>query len=508
VGLLAFAVALAAPIWTWTSDGSPLRIGLRVPREAVADGLALRGEGQLQWRPLPVRGHGDDRTADSGGHDEVWIELAILAPRGRVQVVAGGRGPDLDGRGAAFVLRREQRRVAHGLEQTTRWEWCDGTVDERCRVTFTAATEIAGERFEAGEGWTRQSPGLATRARWWQRAGRAEAERCGLLPVRGRGGGTTARLRRHLGEVVDALVEMPGARGAGDFRRADGEVTNLEFDTAFALLRCAVALQHARAFVLAQRCAAQLRDRDLDLRSGLPFVHGVDHRTGVVETGHVWLRGLLWVGLLTADDDALVAARALGRSLAVNLPQGTGRNERLRSYAWPLAELEALLRVTDEPIAARAADRLAAAIALRYDPSACTWRFGEGRQRDGSHFERAWLTAGLLLPALRAHHARRPAEPLRDQIDAASKRLAHEVGRGVRGLPTHYRLRRGRSFAHHFERGTVRSTWLLEAFDARRQRQLFGRAAVRRATTALPALDDPDLPTTFTMLGRCDWPWH
>jgi hypothetical protein len=116
VGLLAFAVALAAPIWTWTSDGSPLRIGLRVPREAVADGLALRGEGQLQWRPLPVRGHGDDRTADSGGHDEVWIELAILAPRGRVQVVAGGRGPDLDGRGAAFVLRREQRRVAHGLE--------------------------------------------------------------------------------------------------------------------------------------------------------------------------------------------------------------------------------------------------------------------------------------------------------------------------------------------------------------------------------------------------------
>lgn len=505
MGLLAIAAALLAPLWTcswswsWTSDGRPLRLGLRVPRAALVEGLSLRGAGQMQWRPLPVERAGDG---------EVWIELSICAPRGRVEVVAGGKGPSVDGCGAACVLRREQERREHGLEQRTRWEWRDGTVDERCRVTFTAATVVGGERFAPGEGWTRESDGLAERARWWRLCGRSEAERCGLLPVRGRALRATARVRRHLAEVVDALVEMPGLRGAGDFRRAGGEVTNLEFDTTFALLRCAIGMRHSRAFALARRCAAQLRDRDLDQRTGLPFVHGGQHRSGVPEAGHVWLRGLLWVGLLTADEDALQAARALGRSLAVHLPRGTGRHERLRCYAGPLAELEALLAVTDDPIAARAADRIAAAVALRYDPDAQIWRFGEGRQRDGSHFERAWLTAGLLLPSLVAHHRRRPAAPLLDQIDAARRRLRDEVGRGVRGLPTHYRSRRGRSFAHHFERGTVRSTWLFEAFDRRQQRTLLARATVRRSVVGLPSLDDPDLPTGFSMLAGCDWVWR
>ncbi|MCK5944466.1 MAG: hypothetical protein KAI24_20930 [Planctomycetes bacterium] len=506
MAFLSLASVLLAPLWTWVGDGRPLRCGLRLPAEVLEQGLSLAGPGVVQWRRLPLASAAMAGEEDEQG--EGWVELAIVAPAGRVQLVRGGCGPSPQRRGPAYVYDESQRRVDHGVERRQRWQWRDGTVDERVRTTFTARTEIGGEVFDVGEGWTRESAGLADRARWWRTAGLREARRCGLLPERGRGGHLTRRVQRQLAACVDALVELPGTRGAGDFARAGGEVTNNEFDTSFALLRCAVGLRHARAFGLAQRAAGQLRDRDLDQRSGLPFVHGPGHRTGTPQTGHVWLRGLLWVGLVTADDDALVAARALGRALAVNLPRGTGRNERLRDYAWPLFELESLLAVAPDPVAERAADRLAAAIAFRFDPRARTWRFGEGLRDGGVHFERAWLTAGLLLPALDAHVRRRPSEPLREQLTAARAQLSQQLGRGARGLPTHYRVHRGATFAQHYERCTVRAAWLLEALPGREQARLLGRRAVQKAIAELPQLDDADLPTTFTMLARCDWPWR
>lgn len=490
-----------APLLTVASDGRPLRFGIAVSADVLEGGLSLAGRGALQWRRLRVG------PAEVPEQALVWIELAIVAPRGTARVMVGGAGPCADGRGPAYVLQSEARRVAYGTERVQRWQWVDGTVDERVRTTFTERTELHGEVFEVGEGLTTQTAALAERAAWWYRRGRARAVAAGLLPTRHGGSGTTKTVRKHLRSVVGQMIEMPGRRGAGDFVRSNGEVTNLEFDTGFALLRCALANADARAWQLALRAAGHLRDRDLDMRSGLPFLHGATHRGGAPEAGHVWLEGLLWVGLLTADDDALAAARGIGRALALRLPMGTGRNERLRDYAWPLLQLEALLRVDAAAPLALAADRLAAAIEARFDAQAATFRFGEGELGGGIYLERAWLTAGLLLPALRAHLQRSGDErdPLTDKVRVVADALSEAIGSGARGLPTHWRMQAGRRVAVHYERGTARAGWLLEGLSARTQQKLLGRSSMRRAFAETPKLDDPDLPTAFTLLARCRW---
>lgn len=496
--------SLLPPLLTLTSDGQPLRLGVCLPAAELAGGLRLQGAGAMQWRRLPV-GPSD---ADLAPLAEVWIELGIVAPRGLVRIVRGGAGPCPDGRGPAFVFSEEEQRLAHGSVRVLRWHWLDGTVDERSRTTFTARTELAGEFYDVGEGLTHESAGLAHRADSWQKRGQPWAVACGLLPARSAGSAAGKAVRKRLAQIVPRLVEMEGRRGAGDFLRADQEVTNLEFDTTLALLRCAVGLGERRAWQLALRAAGQLRDRDLDVRTGLPFVHGLSHREVAPEPGHVWLEGVLWVGLLSADDDALLAARSMGRALAVHLPVGTGRNERMRDYAWPLLQLETLERIDPAARLRIASDRLVAAISARFDGAAGTFRFGEGELGDGVYLERGWLTAGILIPALRRHLARRSNEVLREQVAAVQQALLDRIGSGARGLPTHWRIVRGRAEAEHFERNTARSTWLLEGLAERDQLRLLQRSSVRRAIDEVPALDHPDLATEFTMLGRCMWPWR
>ena len=491
------AQALLLPIGPLPVDGTPVRLGVPVARTELAHGLSLAGRGILQWRRLPFAADGD----------VVWIELAIVAPRGRVRVVRGGAGPCPDRRGPAYVCEVDERRVDWGVQRRTVWRWVDGTIDERERTTFSVETVLAGECYRVGEGRTRTSPELAQRAAPWWRGRDRWARQVGLLPPRAGGGSTARRVRRHLAEVCDRLVEMQSARGRGDFRRSGGVVTNNEYDTTFALLRTAVGMRHARAFRLALRSAGQLRDRDLDLRTGLPFVHGSTHRSGIPEPGHVWLRGAMWVGLITADDELLTAVHALARALATQLPRGTGRNDRLRAHAWPLAELEAVLAQHRDPLLVRAADRLAGSLLLRFDDRTGTFRFGEGRRERG-YFERGWLTAGLLLPALERHLDRRPDAALRRCVEAARAAVRARIGGGGGGLPTHWRVGRAGTFAEHREFASARATWLLESLDVRTLRRLLGRSGVRRAVDATPPFDDPDLPTSFTMVARLDWVWR
>ncbi|MGK0301442.1 MAG: hypothetical protein ACI89X_002320 [Planctomycetota bacterium] len=487
------------PLLTVPTDGRPMRFGFSVPAVALERGLALGGRGAMQWRRLPVG------PADA---ENVWIEIAIVAPRGTVRILRGGAGPCPDGRGPAFVLSRDEQRVAHGTVRVMRWQWVDGTVDQRSRTTFTATTELAGEVYQVGEGLTTQTEGLSERAMHWLRRGRDPAVRCGLLPSRARGLSASKNVRRHLHKVLPRLVEMGGRRGAGDFVRQDGVVTNLEFDTTLALLRCAVAMQEPRAWQLALRAAGHLRDRDLDMRTGLPFVHGVSHRGVAPEPGHTWLEGILWVGLLTADDDALVTVRSIGRALAAHLPMGTGRQERLRDYAWPLLQLECLLRVDPVKQLTVAADRLAASIQLRFDVQARTFRFGEGELGGGVYLERGWLTAGILIPALRSHLLRHPDAALAAKVCVVQQSLLDRIGSGARGLPTHWRIADGRVSAEHYERNTARASWLLEALSPRDQSRLLRRSSVRRAVDETPALEHPDLATEFTLLARCRWVWR
>lgn len=470
----------------------PVRFGCAVPAGAIANGLRLAGAEAVafQWRLLLS---GVDRRG------QVWIELA--ATRGGGRLLAGGQAAASGAAGAAYV-RTEQRAAADGgADVVTTWQWADGTIDRLRQFEFSRALQVDGERFQAGEVRSVDEGGLAARAGAAARLPRGYWTRVGLLPADGGSGGAA---RQRLLAVVPRLPELPGVRGAGDFSRSGGTITNLEFDTTLGLLRLALCSMEPDVLERARRSARHLVDRDLDRATGLPFAHGPDHRLGVPQTGHAWLTGLLWTGLLTADDRLIDAAQALAQVLAVTPPAGEGRGERARDWAWPLLELERYLETFDDPKVAAAADRLAASIALRYDGSVPTFRFGEG-EVDNVWFERGWITGGIVVPALRAHLLRRPAPTLQAQVDAVAAALADRIGVGKPGLPTHWRVAGGRPFAEHRGVRDPKSFLLLEALRPADLRRLLRREDVRAALVEVPEFEDPDLATSFSLLARCDW---
>lgn len=478
---------LAQIVLAFTATGEPVRFGAPVPVRVLDAGLSLRGEGALQWRPLPLAHQGE----------LCWVEIAVAGGRGRVQIALGGGGPAATGEAAVVGT---ELAVDGGMRTT--WRWRDGTVDERQRAVYDLDTEVDGERYAAGEARTVESPGLAQRAVAALTLPRRLWEDVGLLP---RDEGLAAPVRTHLQRVGRALVELPGLRGAGDHARAGDVVTNLEFDTAYALLRLAIAMGDDELLLRARRAAFHLVDRDLDQRSGLPFAHGAGHRQGVPEPGHVWLQGLCWSGAVFAEPLLLDAAQQIAKALAATPPMGEGRAERARDYAWPLRELEAWLTFRDDPVVAAAADRLAAAIAARFDERARTFRFGEGEGEGhgAGYFERGWLTGGVVVPALRAHLQRRPLPELQRMVDLATAALLDRIGTGRDGLPTHWRVLPGSTFAEHRAEHDPKAFLLLEALDRRDQRRLLGKAHVLRALLETPPLGDPDLPTAFAMVARC-----
>lgn len=480
-------------------DGRPVRLGVPLPATAIARGLRLEGRGVLQWRRLPV--------AVSG--DLAWVELAIVGPRGTVRVLAGGVGPDDDRAGPAFVYERAAATTADGEELREVWRWRDGARDERRRVVRRGDVTGASAALATGEAVTTASAEFALRARVWCRLPATTLVAAGLMPPPGGGGEAARAMRRHLATVLPALRELPGGRGAGDYGRSGGVVTNQEYDTTYALLRCAIGLRDEAALAAALRGARHLVDCDLDARTGLPFPHGPDHRTGMPEPGHAWLQGLLWTALLTADDELLAAAQGLGLALALHPAQGEGRADRLRDHAWPLLELEALLRWWPDARCAAAADRHAAAIAARWDAGRKSFRFGESATADGGVLERGWLASGLLAPALRAHLRRRPAAGLAAQVGDLERGLAAAVGSRGDGVPTHWRLdARGVAHALHREAATPEACFALDGLPRRDLADVLGRGAARRAVANVPATDDPDLPTAFTLVARCDWVWR
>jgi hypothetical protein len=499
VELLAPATCAVAVLLTVPLDGRPVRFGVPLPAAAIARGLRLDGRGVLQWRRLPV----------AAADELVWIEVAIAGPAGTVRLLGGGKGPDDDGAGPAFAYTRTVEATAATTAVHEAWRWCDGTVDTRVRTEPRAAVTGAGWSADVGQATTSSSPGLGERALVWSRLPQAPLVAAGLLPPSGGGGEVARAARRRLAATLPLLRELPGPDGVGDYGRSGGVVTNLEFDTVFALLRCAVGLGEEAALRAALRSARHLVDCDLDARTGLPFPHGPGHRTGAPEPGHAWLQGLLWLGLVTADDELLAAAKSIGLALALHPSASAASSERLRDFAWPLAELEALLRWWPDPRCAQSADRCALAIAARWDAGQGRFRFGEERQPDGSVLERGWLAGGLLIPALRAHLRRRPAADLAASVAAAGSRLVATIGSRGEGVPTHWRIdAAGRPFAVHRATGTASACVVLDALAPRELATVLARSTVRRAVADAPGPDDPDLPTSFTLVARCDWVWR
>ena len=79
--------------------------------------------------------------------------------------------------------------------------------------------------------------------------------------------------------------------------------------------------------------------------SGLPYPHGPDHRSGTPEPGHAWLQGVLWLALLTADDELVAAAQGLDSGHRIVLNTGADAGQTVfhvhahvlggRSMTWP-----------------------------------------------------------------------------------------------------------------------------------------------------------------------------
>lgn len=479
-------------------DGQgPVRFGVPLPAASLQRGLRLQasGEAVLQWRklqPLP-----DPATGCQ------WVELAIVGAPRRVGVAAGGAGPDS---GLVYVHSSQREMQEQDEVRTDTWTYVTGDLDRRQRRTFGSDISIDDELFGGGESLTSDSAALSLRAHPVLRLPRRLWARAQVLPE---SGGQARQLQKRLVDAADLLVELPGRRGRGDFGRSEGIVTNLEYDTTLAFAQLALATGELRFLQQAQRCARHTLDRDLDHDTGLPFQHGLEHRTGTPQPGHCWLRGMLLVGCLCADDELLDGARALARALAQHPPSGEGLKERARDYAWPLWEMEAYLAFEDEPMVRQAADRLAASIALRFDAARGTFCFGEGEVEghgsDKVYFERAWITAGLVLPALRAHLRRRPGAVLQHMLAEVQQHLLDALGNGEPGIPTHWRTLGGKPFAQHRAHDDPCAGFWLEGLSAPELRRLLRKGGLWRTLGEIPAFTDDDLATSFTMLARCSW---
>jgi len=254
-------------------------------------------------------------------------------------------------------------------------------------------------------------------------------------------------------------------------------------------------------------------DRDLDRESGLPYRHGRDHRHAPPEPGHVWLQGLLLTGLVFADRELIDAARSIGRSLAARLSrmpqlQLVGEDawrDRLRDEAWPLWELEILLAFEDHPKIRAAADRLAARMLARWDARNRALRYGEGESRGEAYKERAWLTGGLLLPALRAHHRRTGQRPVGRLIADLEAQLRQQILAAGEGMPVQYWLRDGQAFSIFRLSRAPEAVMLLEGLSPRVLKRCLRRAGLRDSLLGVLEADDPNLATSFSMVGRCTW---
>ncbi|MEO6597996.1 MAG: hypothetical protein ABIP94_24905, partial [Planctomycetota bacterium] len=66
----------------------------------------------------------------------------------------------------------------------------------------------------------------------------------------------------------------------------------------------------------------------------------------------------------------------------------------------------------------------------------------------------------------------------------------------------------GRTFAEHRAVHSAEAMLMLEAFESADLQRLLRRERVLDCIAEVPAPDDPNLPTTFSMVARCAWVWR
>ncbi len=498
--VLLATVALQSLLSFEIEGPEPVRFGVPLPVDAVAQGLRLHGPpGRgLQWRFL--------QETPGVGADRIWVEIAIDGVESggdaRCRILAGGAGPsDASGEAEvpAYRLHVEETRDDDGWRRVEELRWNHGTVDRRVRER--------GERFLGGWPRDQTSPGFAGR---FLRVRIAESfwRDVGVLPRRD---GSGAGLRRELLDALPVLEERaaPGESGRGDYVRGE-VVTNLEFDTTLALLRLGLASGSIEALRRGVESARHLEEVDIDPASGLPHRHGPEHRSRDPEAGHVWIEGLQLAGLLTADQQLVDASRTMARSLASRMRIGSGGQgpfDRLRDEAWPLHELEIHLRFEDtEPVRA-ACDLLAGRILDRWDAGFGALRYGEGESRSGGTYDqRLWLELGIAAVALDLHAHRTGSVPAARVVAELRERAVALCKRGRSGVPIRCRVTAsGEVVSDQRVQGAAEAVLMLEGLDPRARSGLLRRGVLRGALEDVLDPRAEDFATRFTIIGRCSW---
>lgn len=500
--MIAVLLSLAQVVASFAVEAhGPVRFGIPVDVRVLERGLRLDAgrAAQLQWSPLVT-------DAPAIG-EQLWIEVVVSGVSGRARLLLGGAPPSAQDAGPVCRVTTEQpHETAAELRRTT-WSYADGSVDTRERRVLLEVDETASERRFAGEAIRRESEALIERrlrvrfeASFWRERG--------VLP---RADGSGRELREALREAVARLPRAPGERGRGDYLRGpQGEtVTNQEFDTTLAFARLALADDDPALLRRARECAWHLVDVDLDRRSGLPHRHGAEHREAAPELGHVWTSGALLVAMLCADgelrDEVLGIVRSLAARVRAREPR-SGPADRMRDEAWPLFELESALRVVDAAPVRAACDGLVASIVARWDPGLRSFRYGEGETRGGELVrDRVWVTAGILLPALRLHVARRPSREIDAILDAVGRAILELQLDGRSGIALQVMRSARGPFDAARVAGAAEAVLLLDGLLPKDRGRVLARAGLRRALDDVLSHEHDDLATRFSIIGRCEW---
>ncbi|MCA8943155.1 MAG: hypothetical protein KDB80_11400 [Planctomycetes bacterium] len=477
-------------------DG-PVRFGVPLPADRIRHGLRLEGpHDAFQWSTL---------TAElDAASERVWVEIAVDGRAGRYRLSASGRPPSADGQGPAVTreVRRDHSDTAQRVSVT--WRWASGVVDERVRELCTFGVAVDGRT--PGEWKTRDTEGLLDR-RTRVRIPRRFWERAGILPA---ADGLGVELRAALFESVDALRPADGDRGRGDYVRgtlADPDatiVTNLEYDTTLGFVRLGLALDAADWLTRAHESAVHLCDRDVDLRSGLPFRHGRDHRSARPELGHCWWSGVVLTSLTFADRESLRRGLDIGRSVA-RATEVSRRAERIRDVGWPLFECEAHLELQHEPVIASAADHLGRELLERWDEALGVFRFAEGQTSGEAYRERCWQTVGIVLPGFRRWAQRIGSRDGQRIAECIERRILGLIRAGKPGVPVQYFVDAKGVRSVRRTRSAPAACLLLDGLSDGALRRVAGRSNVQAAVGGGLDRLSPTLATDFSMIARCRW---
>ncbi len=490
------ACVLAQTLLTFSIDHpQPVRFGWKVPVEAVSRGLRLDGDpgAHLQWRLL--------HENPGGGKGALWAVIEVCGHDGPAKLLMGGTPPLTCGESGTVCVRTiEEGAAESGPTRTETDRWIDGTVDTRVLHTLFEDHHGPVHWLEDGGSIVERRMPVRIRASEWRRIG--------VLP---RGDGAGRRARQELLDAVPRLPGAPGRLGSGDFTRGTEQatVTNLEFDTALGFLRLALSEGDPACLERAQRAARHTLDVDLDVRSGLPFRHGPDHRVARSEPGHVWTTGIALVGAVFGEAEIFEGGLGIAQALAARVlgPEPReGPFDRLRDEAWPLHELEQMLQITDHPSLRRAADAVAGRMLARFDPRLGCLRYGEGETRAGRVYrDRLWLSLGLAVPALEMHATRTGDARALEAVASIRQVGVGLLASGRSGLPLTISLADEAQPSAVWTSRAAEGYLLLEGLTPDALRSALGRSHVRRALEGALDHDHEDLATRFSIAARCAW---